>query len=57
MKKLKSCPFCGEIPKTTKHFKEELWLMIHRCPYTGIIQFDWTDDEEQIINKWNHRIK
>lgn len=52
---LQICPFCGELPKITKHFKEEQWNLIHRCPVIGIISIDWRDDHDQLISTWNTR--
>jgi hypothetical protein len=51
----KPCPFCGETPAPTKHFKEDMWRMIHRCPIVGAIMFDWADDVNHIAKQWNTR--
>jgi len=54
MDNLKPCPFCGEIPKLSKHYKEERWQMIHRCKVMGPIVIDW-NYEDKIIEQWNTR--
>ena len=49
------CPFCGEQPKFTEHFREKgLFNMIHRCKVIGGISWDWSDYERQ-VTQWNTR--
>ena len=48
------CPFCGERPDVTKHFKHDLWTLIHRCPVFGTISKDWSD-LETLKRNWNTR--
>jgi len=48
------CPFCGGSLGLSKHFKEDLWRGLHRCPVVGAIEFDW-DDKDPIVAKWNSR--
>lgn len=55
MTALKPCPFCGELPAIHKHFKEELWQLIHRCPVMGPMILEWTEPEQRLINQWNIR--
>ena len=31
------CPFCGEVPDVTKHFKEPMWRLTHR------VRRHWSD--------------
>lgn len=51
---LKPCPFCGGEAKLTKHFKEEMYGLMHRCPAVGPIIFDFGDKAKHIKN-WNRR--
>lgn len=37
---LEPCPFCGERPEVTKHFKEDMYRLIHRCKVLGPVSFD-----------------
>lgn len=48
------CPFCGRTPELNKHFREEMWTMIHRCKVIGPITFDWSS-EQRIAAQWNTR--
>jgi hypothetical protein len=54
-KDLLPCPFCGETPTISKHFKEDLWSMIHRCEVIGPITIGWSGSMEYIIETWNTR--
>lgn len=55
MSELKPCPWCGEQPEVTKHFREEAWSLVHRCPVLATpITFDWTT-QESIESRWNRR--
>ena len=54
-KELKSCPFCGgEEAHITKHFKEDMYNLIHRCKIIGCIKLDWSD-KKTLIKAWNTR--
>lgn len=54
MEDLKSCPFCGETPEITKHFKEEIWRLTHRCSVVGAIMLDWSS-QNWLSKAWNTR--
>jgi hypothetical protein len=54
MNELKPCPFCGERPEVTKHFKEDMYRLIHRCKVLGPVSFDWSD-KEPTHDRWNTR--
>ena len=54
MSELKVCPFCGDVPSITKHHKEDLYGMVHRCKAIGAISFDFTN-RERIVTAWNTR--
>lgn len=51
---LKPCPVCGEQPQVTKHLREEVWGLVHRCKYWGAITFEFAG-LESIMDRWNHR--
>ena len=51
---LRDCPFCGEIPVITKHFREDMHQMVHRCKVVGPILFDFGDACRH-IKAWNTR--
>lgn len=53
--KLLPCPFCGGDLEVTKHFKEEIWHGIHRCPVAGPLVFDWRESVQTIADEWNRR--
>jgi len=55
--KYKGCPWCGIAPGITKHFKEPMWRLIHRCKVMGVISFDWVADEATLAERWNTRPK
>ncbi|MBX8528500.1 Lar family restriction alleviation protein [Pseudomonas cichorii] len=52
---LKPCPFCGEIPIITKHFREEAYNFMHRCAVLGPVSWDFRIDRQSHIDKWNSR--
>lgn len=52
---MKPCPFCGGQPEIAKHFKEDIWRFIHRCPVMGPLMLDWRDSSEALIKTWNTR--
>ncbi len=52
--KLKPCPFCGGTAELNKHFKHDLWSLIHRCRLVGPISMEWGDKASHISN-WNTR--
>jgi hypothetical protein len=49
------CPFCGEQPLISKHYKEEMWNLIHRCKIVGPIAIDWKEAVETLLDRWNMR--
>jgi hypothetical protein len=51
----RDCPFCGAQPEITKHFKEEMWSLMHKCPKVGVIYMDWTARKDRHIAAWNTR--
>jgi hypothetical protein len=51
----KACPFCGEHPRITKHFKEEMWRLLHPCPVMGPMTMDWRESAEALVRLWNTR--
>jgi hypothetical protein len=52
---LKPCPFCGGKAGITKHFKEDMWSLLHRCPVIGPILIDWTVPRSNLVTQWNTR--
>ena len=50
----KACPFCGEAPQVTKHFKLEAYGLTHRCKAVGQIVIDFAD-YDRIRRRWNTR--
>jgi hypothetical protein len=48
------CPFCGGDAEINKHFREDMWSLLHRCRVMGPISIDWTS-RESIWKRWNHR--
>ena len=56
-KKLKPCPFCGLTPELSKHFKEPIWQLIHRCRVVSPISLSWSGTSESIVDAWNTRHK
>jgi hypothetical protein len=52
---MKPCPFCGGDAQISKHFKEDIWQLIHRCPVVGAIVIDWTEPEQRVVDRWNTR--
>lgn len=51
---LKPCPFCGGNAEMTKHFREEIWNLIHRCPVMGALILDWSS-KASLVERWNTR--
>lgn len=52
---LKPCPFCGETPSLTKHFKlDGHYSMVHRCKVVGPIAFDFGRPDMH-AKSWNTR--
>jgi hypothetical protein len=49
------CPFCGGKAEITKHFKEDMWRLIHRCSVVDPITLEWTAPETRLSDKWNTR--
>lgn len=52
---IKPCPFCGVKPDVIKHFKHDIWSLMHRCKLVGPISIDWCDDINGISRRWNRR--
>ena len=50
---LKHCPFCGEQPEVTKHFKRDEYCLVHRCQYIPA-HIDFTT-MAGILKRWNTR--
>jgi len=50
----KPCPFCGELPQVTKHFKIEAYGLVHRCKAVGHIAIDFSD-YDLVLRRWNTR--
>jgi len=55
MTKIKECPFCGKSPHITKHFKEDMWRLTHRCQVIGPILLDWREIADELVAVWNTR--
>jgi hypothetical protein len=60
MDELKPCPFCGTVPSTHKHSKQNKWRLIHHCRIMGLIQvglmsIDWTVSHDKLVERWNMR--
>lgn len=49
------CPFCGKIPTYSKHFKLDIYQLIHHCDVMGTIAIDWSDKKALIARRWNTR--
>lgn len=39
----------------TKHFKEDMWRLLHRCPVMGALVIDWKVSIEDVKEMWNTR--
>lgn len=48
------CPFCGQLPELTKHFRHGDFGLIHRCKVIGAIAFEFAPKARQIA-RWNTR--
>jgi hypothetical protein len=55
--KLKPCPFCGRTPEISKHFRDPIWQLIHRCEVVSPIHLRWGGTAESIADAWNTRHK
>lgn len=51
-----SCPWCGEKPEVTKHFKDDLWSLVHRCPVFITLQTNGWSSLDYIKERWNTRV-
>ena len=51
---LKPCPFCGGEAKITKHFREDIWRLLHRCSVVGAITLDWNSMPEMACGALEH---
>lgn len=49
------CPFCGELPVISKHFREEMYSFMHRCPVVGTISRDFRERAQDHADMWNTR--
>lgn len=52
---LEACPWCGGKPEITKHFKFEMYGLVHRCQVMPSIVMDFADPGYNEA-KWNTRI-
>jgi len=52
---VKTCPFCGEKPELTKHHKDPMWSLLHRCKIMGPLTIDWRESLSDIVRQWNTR--
>jgi hypothetical protein len=52
--KLLHCPFCGELPEVAKHFREDVYRLIHRCKIAGPIVLEWASKGANEA-QWNRR--
>lgn len=58
MTDLKPCPFCGEPPEVSKHFKLDAWSLTHRCPIIGYVNMTgdgFCEDLSHAKAMWNTR--
>jgi len=53
-KKLLPCPWCGGIPEVNKHFREDMYSLLHRCPVMGPLSLDWSSEGDNEA-RWNQR--
>jgi hypothetical protein len=49
------CPFCGLRPEIHKHFKHDMFSLIHRCAVIGPISWEFTDEKSRLVARWNTR--
>ena len=49
------CPFCGDTPDITKHHREEIYGLIHRCPVAGAISWGFIEEPALHVKRWNRR--
>ncbi len=52
---LQPCPFCGGSPDVTKHFKHEMYGLVHRCPVIPSVVMPFAEKGYNEA-KWNTRI-
>jgi len=52
--KLKPCPFCGQTPILDRHYRDNLYRLVHRCTAIGAISLDWGTLESN-ATRWNTR--
>ena len=48
------CPWCGEKPKITKHYKHDYYSLVHRCSVFTTLALDWSS-LESLEKRWNTR--
>lgn len=53
--RLLPCPFCGETPEFSKHFKNKMWQLIHRCAVMPTMVIEWKSTQQEIAEQWNTR--
>lgn len=49
------CPFCGRDAEITKHYRYEMWRLIHRCKVMGAMEIDWDENRTRLLETWNTR--
>ncbi|MGV8864040.1 MAG: Lar family restriction alleviation protein [Pseudomonas sp.] len=49
------CPFCGDTPEITKHHREDIYGLMHRCPVAGAISWGFREDPTGHAKRWNRR--
>lgn len=48
------CPWCGEQPEVTKHHKEDVWSLVHRCEVFVTLHTGWCE-LGSLKERWNTR--
>jgi hypothetical protein len=50
------CPFCGGIPDVSKHFKHDMYGLVHRCPVIPYVVMEFAEKGYNEA-KWNTRLR